>query len=114
MLQDPNIERHIQERIKPLQEQIKELQAAMFRLIQANDLHFQDIGDSFSKTKVQDWIEQNKCSARLSNVLKSAFVTTDGEWKKLEYIEDMNVKDWFKNRNAGTRGWREFNELLRS
>jgi len=48
MLQDPNVERYVQERIEPLQEQIKELQATIFKLMQANNLHLQNVSGSSS------------------------------------------------------------------
>ena len=43
MLQDPNVERYVSERLQPLQEQIKELQAEVFRLMQAKNLHLQNV-----------------------------------------------------------------------
>ena len=49
MLQDPNVERYVQERIEPLQEQIKELQATIFKLMQANNLHLQNVSGSVFK-----------------------------------------------------------------
>lgn len=46
MLQDPNVERYVQERIEPLQKQITELQATIFNLMQANNLHLQNVSVS--------------------------------------------------------------------
>ena len=43
MLQDPNVERYVTERLQPLQEQIKELQAEVFKLMQAKNLHLQNV-----------------------------------------------------------------------
>ena len=45
MLQDPNVERYVSERLEPLVEQIKELQAAMFKLMQAKNLHLQNVSN---------------------------------------------------------------------
>jgi endonuclease III len=62
MLQDPNVERYVQKQIEPLQEQIKELQATMFKLMQANNLHLQNVNGSFSKYTCQSYTEScGKC-----------------------------------------------------
>jgi hypothetical protein len=43
MLQDPNVERYVSERLEPLEDQIKMLQAEMFKLMQAKNLHLQNV-----------------------------------------------------------------------
>tara|TARA_R110000764_G_C10740376_1_gene350718 strand:- start:19 stop:240 length:222 start_codon:yes stop_codon:yes gene_type:complete len=43
MLQDSNVERYVSRRLKPLEEQIKILQAEMFKLMQAKNLHLQNV-----------------------------------------------------------------------
>jgi len=59
MIQDPNVEQYVQKRIEPLQEQIKELQSAMFRLIQANNLHLQNVRLSFLEEVMKKWGESD-------------------------------------------------------
>jgi len=57
MLQDPNVERYVSERLEPLVEQIKELQAAMFKLMQAKNLHLQNVSNQ------SELLSENECSA---------------------------------------------------
>ena len=59
MIQDPNVEQYVQKRIEPLQEQIKELQASMFRLMQANNLHLQNVRLSFLEEVTKKWGESD-------------------------------------------------------
>ena len=59
MIQDPNVEHIVQKRIEPLQEQIKELQASMFRLMQANNLHLQNVRLSFLEEVTKKWGESD-------------------------------------------------------
>ena len=52
MLQDPNVERYVQEAMKPVLKQIKELQSEVKELKKA--LHKTDVSDSAPSYK-EDW-----------------------------------------------------------
>ena len=64
MLKDQNVERYVKERIEPLQEQIKELQNTISKLMQVNNLHLQNVSGSVLENDINPFDLPDYCKKR--------------------------------------------------
>ena len=75
------------------------------------------LGNNMNRITIEDFINNNKVSTRLSNILqatKSDYSTgrqtQRGKW--FDYIDEVEESDFRKIRNAGNKSWNEFKSLL--
>jgi hypothetical protein len=79
-------------------------------------LNLSDINNSSSKNKtlIEEWSEIDKCSTRLRNLLLPGYGNKfyDNRLdKKIEYIEDINERNFMQQRRSGKVSWKEFCDL---
>lgn len=74
------------------------------QIVSVNDYHVNE-----NKTFIEDWEGLIKCSARLRNGLTGPYSVNIR--KKVKYIEDLTIRDFFKIRNLGHKAWSEFEKL---
>jgi len=86
-----------------------------------------------TKTNLKGWIQKNKMSGRLENILRDlsteSVYKNQGDYVRIngklvyrdlpdkilppvfEYLEDVSKGDFLRARNAGDKSWYEFEEL---